>query len=139
MRASLVTSSKAAMKIKIPCKNDKRGDLIIIEEQKILPFSIKRAFYVRNPKGIRGQHALRSTFLFIIPVTGSLTVTAENICQKTKFELNKPNEGLLLPPMTWSEQKKFSANAIYLVLASKIYMSEDYIHEYEEFKKLLNN
>ncbi|MEK9570817.1 MAG: FdtA/QdtA family cupin domain-containing protein [Paracoccaceae bacterium] len=139
MRTGLAGSSKAVMKIQLQCKNDQRGDLIIIEEQKELPFSIKRAFYVRNPKGIRGQHALRTTFLIITPVIGSLTVTTENSHQKTTFELHKPDEGLLLPPMTWSEQKKFSANAIYLVLASEIYMPEDYIHEYEEFKKLLDD
>ena len=52
------------------------------------------------------------------------------------FFLNNPELGLLIPPMVWSTQKYLERNTILNVLCNQYYDSEDYIHDYEDFKSM---
>ena len=56
--------------------------------------------------------------------------------EKKKGYLDKPYEGLYIPPMMWREMYDFSEDAVLMVLASEIYNEDDYIRNYDEFKKL---
>ena len=47
--------------------------------------------------------------------------------------LNIPNKGLLIPHGIWRELKNFSSGAVCLVIASEVYIEEDYIREFDEF------
>lgn len=49
------------------------------------------------------------------------------------FSLNRPNVGLHMPPLTWGAQYDYSDDAVLLVLASRVYEADDYIHDYDEF------
>jgi len=40
---------------------------------------------------------------------------------------------LFLPALTWGTQYNFSSDAVLAVLASREYVSEDYIRDYTEF------
>lgn len=45
------------------------------------------------------------------------------------------DEGLIVPPYTWIELKKFAADTVLLVLASDGYQPGSYINDYWEFQK----
>ena len=51
--------------------------------------------------------------------------------------LDKPNLGLYISPMIWREVTPIENNGICMVLASRKYEEEDYIHDYKEFISLV--
>ena len=52
--------------------------------------------------------------------------------------LEKPYEGLYISNDMWREMYDFSQDAVLLVLASEIYKEDDYIRDYEEFLRFIN-
>lgn len=68
--------------------------------------------------------------------SGSFDVILDDGSKKKIVNLNRPNFGLIVVPGIWREIVNFSSGAICLVLASEKYSKADYIHDYEEFKKI---
>jgi hypothetical protein len=52
--------------------------------------------------------------------------------------LNRPYYGLYVVPGIWREIINFSSGAICLVLASEKYDAADYIRDYDEYLKYIN-
>ena len=74
--------------------------------------------------------------MVIVSLKGSITVRSEcNDGSEFEHVLDKPNEGLYIPPLCWHEMI-YSKDAIQLVLASTQYNEDDYIRDYNEFKLL---
>jgi hypothetical protein len=73
---------------------------------------------------------------FVIAASGSFTVFTDNGYQREDFYLNRSYYGLYIPTMTWREIENFSSGSVCLVLASELYDADDYIRDYQEFKKL---
>ena len=69
----------------------------------------------------------------IIAASGSFRVTLDDGTQKRSFYLNRPYQGLYVPPGLWRDLDDFSSGAVCLVLASEVSRAEDYIRDYEEF------
>jgi UDP-2-acetamido-3-amino-2,3-dideoxy-glucuronate N-acetyltransferase len=116
---------------------DMRGDLSVGEFTKEIPFEPKRYFLVFNvpSEKTRGEHAHYKCHQFLICVKGSCSVVVDDGNQRREVELNQPNVGVYLPPMTWGIQYKYSADAVLLVFASHYYEGSDYIRDYDEFIK----
>ena len=114
---------------------DLRGDLIVGEFEKQIPFGVKRFFMVHgvSSKEVRGEHAHRRCHQFLICINGSCSFVADNGYQKIEIELDKPSKGIHLPPMIWGVQYKYSPDATLLVFASDYYDPDDYIRSYNEF------
>jgi hypothetical protein len=55
---------------------------------------------------------------------------------REEFVLDKPSLGLYLPPLTWAVQYKYTDDAVLLVFASDRYNPQDYIRDYDEFRRL---
>jgi len=53
--------------------------------------------------------------------------------------LNKPYEGLLINPGIWRELQNFSSGSVCLVVASEVYIEEDYIRDFDEFLNYSND
>ncbi len=53
------------------------------------------------------------------------------------WHLDKPSDGLLMPPLTWRELHRFSANAVALVLSSGEYAESEYVRSRDEFDALI--
>lgn len=125
--------------IDLPKIEDPRGNLTFIEENKHIPFDIKRVYWIYDVPGgeIRGSHAYRTLQEFIIALSGSFDVVLDDGNKEQKFSLNRSYYGLYIPKMFWRRVENFSTNALCLVLASDIYKSEDYIREREEFEELV--
>jgi dTDP-4-dehydrorhamnose 3,5-epimerase-like enzyme len=117
--------------INLPTYSDDRGSLTVIE--KILPFDIKRVFFIYNPKGIRGGHRHKKTVQCLVCCKGECKVYVNNGKKKEIYHLNSPNLALILEPEDWHTMFDFSEDAVLLVLASDYYDKNDYI--YEEYKK----
>ena len=119
--------------------NDQRGNLIVGEINKQLPFSAQRFFFVSNvPEGEpRGIHAHKKCHQFLVCVAGSVKAMVDNGETRQVISLDRPNLGLHMPPMTWGAQYDYSEDAVLLVLASRVYEADDYVHEYDEFLKFV--
>ncbi|WP_136666872.1 FdtA/QdtA family cupin domain-containing protein [Flavobacterium sp. H122] len=122
--------------IQIPKVEDYRGNLGIIEKQTI-PFEIKRVYYLFDvpSSASRGGHAHKEQQAFLIALSGSFDVLLDDGNEKKVVTLNKPDKGLLIPTYVWRELGNFSSGAVCLVISSGEFDEEDYIREYEDFKK----
>jgi len=117
---------------------DERGSLIALEENKEIPFDIKRVFYIYNTQdGVpRGNHSHYKTKQFLVAVSGSCKVTLDNGKEKETFILDRPNIGLFQDAMIWGVMHDFSSDCVLMVLANDFYRAEDYITDYDLFLEL---
>lgn len=121
---------------------DERGNLVVIEGDGMdIPFDIKRVFYIYGSDDtvVRGQHANRETEFLLVNVAGKSKVRVDNGKETTIVELNAPGMGLYLPQMLWKEMYEFSQDSVLLVLASKHYDAKEYIRDYQEYLKEMEN
>lgn len=119
---------------------DDRGQLIALEENKDIPFNIKRVFYIFGTiKNIpRGEHSHYKTKQFLIAVNGSCKVTLDNGEEKETFDLNSRDIGLFQDALIWGTMHDFSEDCVLMVLANDGYDAKDYITDYNEFLKVVN-
>lgn len=124
--------------IQLPKFLDARGNLSVIEEFKDIPFKIERAYWLYDVPGgeYRGGHAYRENQEFIVALSGSFDVHLDDGSEKRTFHLNRSYYGLYVPKGLWREMDNFSTNSLALVLSSTKYDVNDYIRDYEEFKRL---
>ena len=116
---------------------DERGKLVVVEGNMNIPFEIKRVFYIYGSDNevVRGQHANRESEFVLINVGGTSKVRIDNGHSEAVIELNKPMMGLYIPTMVWKDMYDFSEDSILLVLASTHYDGNEYIRNYEDYKK----
>ena len=119
---------------------DLRGSLAVAQFGDEIPFVPKRAFVVYDvpSKDTRGEHAHKACRQFLICLRGSLSVLLDDGAGRTEVVLDRPDQGLYMPPLMWGTQFKFTDDALLLVLASDWYDPEDYIRDYAEFVALVN-
>ena len=107
---------------------DSRNSLSVIE--KILPFDIKRVYYIYNvDDSERGHHAHKKTIQALIMLNGSCNVFVGDKNHSKKYQIDSPEKCLLLNPEDFHWMSNFSKNAILLVLASEEFDNNDYIYE----------
>lgn len=126
--------------LSIPKIEDPRGNLSVIEND-IVPFDIKRVYYLYDvPSGSeRGGHAHKELKEFLVALSGSFDVVLKDGQEKEIVTLNKPYEGLLINPGIWRELQNFSSGSVCLVVASDVYIEEDYIRDFSEFLEYSND
>ncbi|HHT23198.1 MAG TPA: WxcM-like domain-containing protein [Bacteroidales bacterium] len=124
--------------IQLPKIIDKRGNLSFFEYPKQLPFKIARTYWIYDVPGgeIRGSHAFKEQQEFIIALSGSFDVVLHDGEKEEKFSLNRSYYGLYVPKMYWRRLENFSTNSLALIVSDKHYNADDYIRDYEEFKRL---
>lgn len=127
--------------IDFPKIQDPRGNLTFIQCPDQIPFEIQRIFWTYDVPGggIRGGHAYFDQQEIIIALSGSFDVVITNSDGSIeKISLNRSYYGLYLPAKTWRHVENFSTNALALHISSKNFLKEDYIRDFEDFKKLLD-
>lgn len=119
---------------------DARGVLILsrAQDDPHLPFVVQRVFWITNvPAGEeRGKHAHRTCWEALVAVKGQFSVrvdAGDGVMQD--MTLDRPEQGVVIPPMVWCELYDFSEDAVCLCLASGDYDPEGYIGDYHEFLK----
>jgi len=127
--------------IDFPKIAEARGNLSVIEENRQIPFEIKRVYYLYDvPSGAtRGGHCHKIMEQVLIALSGSFDVVLDDGFTRKSFFLNRPHYGLYIPPGIWRELENFSSNSIALSLVSTLFDEGDYIRDYETFKKMVKN
>jgi len=118
--------------------SDERGKLTFGEEHANLPFAPVRYFMVYDvPIGtVRGGHAHKACHQFLIAVAGSVMVMTDDGVTRSEVLLDRPDRGLHIPPLVWSEQRYEGADSRLLVMASERYDESDYIRDHDDFRSL---
>ncbi len=124
--------------INLPKFLDRRGNLSFIEELNHIPFKIERSYWIYDVPGgeSRGGHAYKENEEFIVALSGAFDVILDDGLKKEVFSLNRSYYGLYVPKGLWRSMENFSTNSLALVLSSTKYNPEDYIYDYEQFKKM---
>ena len=119
--------------------HDPEGNLTYMYENVHVPFPINRVFYSYDIPGgeSRGAHAHKHCHQFLIAASGSFEVVLDDGVNKRTVLLNRPFWGLHVPPGIWAAEQGFSSGSICLVLASEGYSEDDYIRNYEDYLKYL--
>ena len=116
-------------------KGDERGQMIVIEGGRDIPFDIKRMFYIygSDTSVIRGQHANRESEFILINVHGTSKVKVRDGEEEMIVSLDAPMKGIYIPKMIWKDMYDFSEDSVLLVLASTHYIAEEYVRDYERY------
>lgn len=124
--------------IDLPKFLDRRGSLSFIEQDKHVPFEIARTYWVYDVPGgsKRGGHAYRRNQEFIVALSGSFDVVLVNERGEKKiWHMNRSYYGLYIPSGWWRELENFATNSVALVLSSTAYDPDDYIRDFEQYRK----
>ncbi len=114
---------------------DERGNLSFFESNKLIPFEIKRVYWIYDVPGgeQRGGHAFKSQNEVIIALSGSFDIVVNNGVSNEKYSLNRSYNGLYVPSKTWRHLENFSTNSLALIVTDTLYDEEDYIRSNTTF------
>jgi dTDP-4-dehydrorhamnose 3,5-epimerase-like enzyme len=123
--------------INLPKIEDPRGNLTFIEQEKHIPFHIKRVYWIYDVPGgqTRGGHAFKEQQELVVALSGSFDVVVNDGSTEQRYHLNRSYYGLYIPKGLWRFMDNFSTNSVTLVLSSTLYRADDYIHDFDEFIK----
>ena len=126
--------------IMLPKILDERGNLSFIEGNNHIPFKIERTYMIYDVPGgeTRGGHAYQELNEFIVSLSGSFDVVLDDGNEKRIYSLNRSYYGLYIPKMIWRSLENFSTNSLCMILASEKYNEDDYLRNYDDFKKKNN-
>jgi len=124
--------------IELPKIHDARGNLTFVEGGRHVPFEIRRTYWIYDVPGgeVRGGHAYRQLEEMFIALSGSFDVSVDDgRGRRNRFLLNRSYFALHVPNLVWRQLENFSTNAVCLILASRLYEEEDYLRDYEAFRR----
>nr|QOS19602.1 TDP-4-oxo-6-deoxy-alpha-D-glucose-3,4-oxoisomerase [Vibrio parahaemolyticus] len=126
--------------IDFPVIGDERGSLVALEANKLIPFDIKRVYYLFGMQSDlpRGFHAHKALVQVAVCLKGSCDILMDNGQEQEIVKLNSPSQGLVIDVMQWHEMSNFSEDCVLLVLASDVYDESDYVRDYSDFLREVN-
>lgn len=121
--------------IELDKHHKEKGNITVIENNKTVPFDVKRVYYLYDVPGgeTRGGHAHKGLYQLIVAASGSFNVVLNDGKNSKIITLNRPYQGLFVVPGIWRELDNFSSGSVCLVLASEKYDENDYIRDYKDF------
>ncbi|SMG15053.1 WxcM-like, C-terminal [Marivirga sericea] len=127
--------------IHLPQLGDRQGHITVVNGLKEIPFEVKRIFYLYDIPGgeSRGAHSHKECHQFLIAASGAYEVLIDDGKVQKVVSLNRPTIGLHIPPGIWASEINFSSGSVCLVLASHEYNEKDYIRDYNDFKKYVDD
>lgn len=116
------------------------GELSFFEGMREIPFEIKRVYYISKvPEGVkRGFHAHKNLKQFLFCPYGKIQLILENKHGREEIELSDPSIGIIIDEYTWREMLWLEKDSVLCVAASDYYNEEDYIRDYDVFKKQIS-
>lgn len=126
--------------INLPKIIDSRGNLSFFENNNQIPFDINRAYWIYDVPGgeLRGSHAFKEQQEFIIALSGSFDIVLNDGETEQIFSLNRSYYGLYIPKKFWRRIENFSTNSLALIVSDRAFDENDYVRDFEIFKKLKN-
>lgn len=124
--------------ISLPKICDPRGNLTFVQDGDQVPFHIARAYWTYDvPAGEeRGGHSHHEAEELVIATGGSFNVNLFDGKKWETYTLNRPYEGLYIPPGYWRTLDNFASGSVCMVLTSTPYDESDYVREFDEFLAL---
>jgi hypothetical protein len=111
--------------LKIEEFKDHRGSLFV--GNKLLPFEIKRFYFMKNIIGKRGGYKHQKSTQAIVCINGRCNVQILRQGTDCLYNLEDPATCLIVEPNDWHELFSFSKNATVLVFSSDNYDKDDYV------------
>ena len=126
--------------IELPKILDKRGNLSFFENSNQIPFDIKRTYWIYDVPGgkNRGGHAFMASHELIVSLSGSFDIVLHDGVKEVKYSLNRSYVGLYVPNLIWRHLENFSTNSLALIVSNISYNNQDYIKDFDAFKKIKN-
>lgn len=118
---------------------DERGNLVVLQGNKEIPFEIARLFYIYNTENnaIRGEHAnLKSSFV-MISMVGSCVVEIDDGFTKSEYLLDSPKQALFVNKMLWKTMKGFTRDNVLMVISDCVYDENEYVRDYSTYVKMM--
>jgi oxalate decarboxylase/phosphoglucose isomerase-like protein (cupin superfamily) len=124
--------------VDLPKILDPRGNLSFFENNNQIPFDIKRTYWVYDVPGgeIRGSHAFKESHELIIALSGSFDLILNDGKKEFKYNLRRSYNGVYVPNLIWRRLENFSTNSLALIVSIIEYNEQDYIRDFDEFKKI---
>lgn len=121
--------------ITLPRIYDPRGNLTFVQDNDQIPFEIKRVYWTYDvPAGEeRGGHSHKASTSLVIAANGSFNVNLFDGKEWQTFTLNRPFEGLYLPPGYWRTLDNFASGSVCMVVTSALYDPDDYERDFDRF------
>lgn len=115
------------------------GELSFFEANQDIGFEIRRIYYISKvPEGTRrGFHAHKKLKQLLFCPYGKIQLVLENELGREEIELSDPSVGVVIEQPTWREMLWLQKDSVLCVAASTYYEREDYIRDYNEFKKYI--
>ena len=127
-------------KFELKTFNDRGYKLTPAELKDIVPFEVKRVYYFQDaPEGTQtGEHIHKIEEEVFIQMRGNCTAIIDRGQGKEEIIMQGPNDAIYVPAYVWHGFKHISPDAVILALSSTNYnpTREDYVEDYEEFKKI---
>ena len=116
------------------------GYLSYIESLDQIPFEIKRVYYTYETpvNTIRGFHAHIYLEQVAFCPYGKIEILLDSGKEKSIHLLDSPEKGLYIGNGFWREMKWLKKDSVLCVIASEKYDKDDYIRDYKEFKKMVD-
>jgi hypothetical protein len=109
---------------------DTRGSLTVIE--RVIPFEIKRIFYVNDPGQFKSNHKRMKQA--VICLKGSCLIANRTDTEEQHFVLNTADQCLLLAHEDRYEMPEITEDAILMVLASELFELEERVNEPDQYE-----
>ena len=128
-------SSSLVQLVDIPQRGDARGQLSVAELGGVLPFPVRRVYWIHGTKpGVsRGFHAHKQLRQLCVCVAGSVRLRLFDGRTEESVILDSSTKGLLIGPGLWREMHDFSLDCVLMVFADAEYDEADYIRDREAF------
>lgn len=115
---------------------DTRGSLTVIE--RVIPFEIKRIFYVNGPDHFKSGGNRQPMKQAVICLKGSCLIANHTGTEEQHFVLNTADQCLLLAPEDRYEMLEITNESILMVLASEPFEHEERVHEPRQYELALS-
>lgn len=115
--------------VELPHFRDSRGLLVPIEFSNLVPFAVKRMFWIVDVPagGTRGGHGHKRCHQFAICTTGRVAIEAfDGRANRTLFL--STGQALHIPPGIITTERFITPNAILSVLCDRAYDPDDYLY-----------
>ncbi len=121
--------------VDIPQHGDARGQLAVVELGGVLPFVVRRVYWIHGTKpGVkRGFHAHKKLRQLCVCVAGSVRLSLFDGRREESVVLDSSDKGLLVGAGLWREMHDFSPDCVLMIFADAEYDEADYIRDREEF------
>lgn len=122
--------------IQLPKFLDDRGNLSFLENDKQIPFEIKRVHWIYDVPGgeRRGGVAYKTTEEFMVAMSGSFDVVVRDGAREWRFFLNRSYRGVYIPAGYWRSVENYSSNSVAVIAASTFYDPSDAIRSLDELR-----